>query len=130
MPRLSAGKPQSLRPRPLPEELPFVGHKTDPLVPEVQYLHVGDRIRLPLIDVNKPIPLPILAQPVTNRAPLDDATTDASLAAALAATPPGRTSSAPFLKLNLPDPFENRLRPAAVPPEDVAPTHTGARPAR
>jgi hypothetical protein len=130
MPRLPAGKTPSLRPRPLPEELPLIGHKSDPLVPEVQLLHAGDRIRLPSVDVNKPIPLPILAQPVTNRAPLDDATADASLAAALAATPPGRASPAPFLKLNLPDPFENRLRPAAVPTEDVAPAHTGARPAR
>jgi hypothetical protein len=128
MPRLPAGKTPSLRPRPLPEEPPLVGHKTDPLVPEVQYLHAGDRIHVPSADVNKPIPLPILAQPVSNRVPRDDATSDASLAAALAATPPGRMSPAPFLKLNLPDPFENRLRPANIPSEDVAPTHTGARP--
>jgi hypothetical protein len=130
MPRLPTGKTPSLRPRTLPEELPLLGNKTDPLVPEAQYLHAGDRIRLPSVDVNRPIPLPILARPVTNRAPLEDATADASYAAALAASPPGRTSPAPFLKLNLPDPFEYRLRPSAVPPDEVAPTHTGARPAR
>jgi hypothetical protein len=130
MPRLPAGKTTSLRPRPLPEELPLVGHKADPLVPEVQYLHAGDRVRVPSVDVNKPIPLPILALPVNNRAPTDDATSDVSLAAALAAMPPGRTSPAHFLKLNLPDPFENRLKPPVIPAEDVAPVHTGSRPAR
>jgi hypothetical protein len=130
MPRLPAGKSPLLRPRPLPEELPLVGHKTDPLVPEVQYLHTGDRIRVPSVDVSKPIPLPILAQPVSSRAPTDDATSDASLSAALAATLLGRMAPAPFLKLNLPDPFENRLKPPVVPAEDVAPVHTGSRPAR
>jgi hypothetical protein len=130
MPRLPTGKTPSLRPRPLPEELPLVGHKSDPLVPETQYLHAGDRIRVPSVDVNKSIPLPILAQPVSNRAPTDDATSTVSQAAALAGTPPGRASSAPFLKLNLPDPFENRLKPPEVPVEDVAPLHTGSRPAR
>jgi hypothetical protein len=128
MPRLPAGKTPSLRPRPLPEELPLISHKTDPLVPEVQYLHAGDRVRLHSVDVNKPIPLPILAQPVGSRSPLDDATTDASLAAALAATPPARATPAPFLKLTLPDPFENRLKPPTVADENIAPAHTGSRP--
>jgi hypothetical protein len=130
MPRLPAGKTPSLRPSSLPEELPLLGNKADPLPPEVQHLYAGDRIRVPSVDVNKPIPLPILAQPVSTRAPLDEVTSDASLAAALAAIPPGRTTPAPFLKQNLPDPFENRLKPPVIPEVEVAPLHTGSRPLR
>jgi hypothetical protein len=130
MPRLPAGKSPLLRPRSLPEELPLLGHKADPLAPEVQHLYAGKRIRVPSVDVNKPIPLPNLAQPVSTRAPLDEVTSDASLAAALAATPPARTTPAPFLKQNLPDPFENRLKSPVIPEVEVVPLHTGSRPLR
>jgi hypothetical protein len=130
MSRLPAGKSPSPRPRSLPEELPLNGNKSDPLAPEVQHLYAGDRIRVPSVDVNKPIPLPILAQPVSTHAPLDEVTSDASLAAALAATPPARTTPAPFLKQNLPDPFENHLKPPVIPEVEVAPLHTGSRPLR
>jgi len=130
MPRLPAGKSPALRPRPLPEDLPLAGHLTDPTPPQAQTLHAGDRVRIPSVDVNQPIPLPILAQPVSSRAPLDDATVDASRNAALAGSPPVRSTPAPFLKIDLPDPYENRLKAAVTPPEDVTPAHTGSRPGR
>jgi hypothetical protein len=130
MPRLPAGKSPALRPRPLPEDLPLAGHLTDPTPPQAQTLHAADRLRIPSVDVNQPIPLPILAQPASSRAPLDDATADASRHATLAGSPPVRSTPAPFLKIDLPDPFENRLKPAVTPPEDVTPAHTGSRPGR
>jgi hypothetical protein len=80
--------------------------------------------------VNQPIPLPILAQPVSSRAPLDDATAEASRNAALATSPPARSTPAPFLKIDLPNPFENWLKPAATPAEEVTPMHAGSRPNR
>jgi hypothetical protein len=80
----------------------------------------GKRTRLPSVDVNQPLPLPLLAQPVPDRAPLDDATGEASHTAALAAAPPRRGTPAPFLRLGLPDPFENRLPPRAT-MEEVLP---------
>jgi hypothetical protein len=129
MPRLPAGKTHALRPRPLPEGLPLAGHLKDPTPPQTQILHTGDRVRIPSVDVNQPLPAPILARPVSERAPLTDATADASYQAALAAAPPARATPAPFLKIDLPDPFERRLKPVAVPPEDVTPVHTGSRPA-
>ena len=60
---------------------------------------------------------------------LDDPTADASLAAALAARMPERTVPAPFEKLAVPDPFENRqaVRSAAAPPEESLPA-AGASP--
>jgi hypothetical protein len=130
MPRLPAGKSPALRPRPLPEDLPLAGHLADPTPPQAQTLHAGDRIRIPSVDASQPIPLPILAQPASNRAPLDDVTAEASRNAALATSPLARSAPVPFLKIDLPDPFENRVKPAATPAENVTPTHTGSRPSR
>jgi hypothetical protein len=130
MPRLPAGKSPALRPRPLPEDLPLAGHLTDPTPPQAPTLHAGQRVRIPSVDVNQPIPLPILAQPASNRASLEDATAEASRNAAFATSPPVRSTPAPFLKIDLPDPFENRLKPAVTLPEDVTPAHTGSRPGR
>jgi hypothetical protein len=75
------------------------------------------RIRAASPDVNQPIPLPILAQPVSDRAPLDDPTADASTAAATSAPIPPRTRKAPFVKRTLPDPYDNRRTEVPVPEE-------------
>jgi hypothetical protein len=130
MPRLPAGKPAVLRPRPLPEDLSLAGHLGHPTPPEIQTLHAGDRVRIPSVDVNLPIPVPILAQPASSRAPFDDVTADASRTAALATAPPARTTPAPFLKIDLPDPFEYRLKPVVLPLDDVTLVHTGSRPSK
>jgi hypothetical protein len=60
------------------------------------------------------LPLPILARPVPDRASLEDATAAYSATAATTAPPVWRTKPAPFLRLNLPDPYENR-RPSRLP---------------
>jgi hypothetical protein len=116
-------KGTAFRPRLLPEEPPFSRHRIVLAQPESIKLPAGPRVRLASPDVNQPIPLPILAQPVRNRAPLNDPTLDVSLSAALAETVPGRTSPAPFLRLTLPDPFENRktVRLRKTPPEEGIP---------
>ncbi len=97
-----------VRPRLLPEEPPFARHQVVLVQPEPIKLLAGARVRWPSPDVNQPIPLPILAQPIPDRVPLDDPTVAVSHSAALAETFPGRTDSAPFLRLTLPDPFEHR----------------------
>jgi hypothetical protein len=79
-----------------------------PALPQAPSLPQRRRVRVPSLDVNEPIPLPILAQPVSDRVSLDDPTLDASAAAAIAAPIPPRTSKAPFLKLTLPDPYDRR----------------------
>jgi hypothetical protein len=73
-------------------------------------------------DVNQPVPLPRLARPALDRAPVEDVTAEASTAAALAAPMPQRTTPARFLKLTVPDPYEHR-RPLGlpVPPEQTTP---------
>jgi hypothetical protein len=67
----------------------------------------GQRIRQSAADINQPAPLPILAAlPLTDRASLDDPTTEVSLADAILGIIPMRTAPAPFQKQILPDPFE------------------------
>jgi len=114
MPRLPAGTgAKPLRPRlVLPET--FGGVPSEPRLPQAMSLPAGELTRVPSVDVNKPIPLPILGQPLSDRAPIEDVTVEASSAAAIAATMPLRTQPTPFVRNNLPDPFEFR-RPVGMP---------------
>jgi hypothetical protein len=101
-------KGTQVRPGLLPEEPPLAHYQIAVAQPEPIKLPAGPRVRLPSTNVNQPIPLPILAQPISDRVPLDDPTVTVSHSAALAETFPGRTNPAPFLRLTLPDPFEHR----------------------
>ncbi|MHB1425230.1 MAG: hypothetical protein ACYC3I_18830 [Gemmataceae bacterium] len=84
------------------------GLADQPRLPQAPALPESGRIRAPSPDVNQPIPLPILAKPVSDRVSLEDPTLSASTAAATAATIPARTRKAPFLKQTLPDPYDHR----------------------
>ena len=107
--RLPVEKTSGLaRPGPLAEGVPLVSYYGTPEPPEAPRLPAGAPVREPSVDVNRPVPLPLLGTETPDRAPLDDPTTEASLAAALAAPLPQRTTPAPFLRLGVPDPFENR----------------------
>jgi hypothetical protein len=131
VPRLPAGrKGPPLRPGPLPDELPLVGLRPEP--PQESQLVAGDRVRLPGPDVNQPVPLPVLAAPAPDRTSLDDPTADFSAAAVQAAAMPVRQGPAPFVKLGLPDPFENRgaVRLREAPPEKNEPMTAAPRPPR
>jgi hypothetical protein len=104
--RLDKG-PGPLRPGPLPGEVVPNG-LIDTRLPERIHLPAGDRVRLPSPDITSPAPLPLVGQAVTDRVSLDDPTADLSLSAALTAPAPKRTQPAPFIRLSVPDPFENR----------------------
>jgi hypothetical protein len=95
----------------------------DPQPPRKEKLPAAKLPRVPAPDLNQPVPLPVLARPQADRAPLTDPTGDASLAAALAQPVPVRTTPAPPLRLNLPDPFENHqvARVRTPPPEEPQP---------
>jgi hypothetical protein len=129
VPRLPANrKGTSLRPRPLPDELPLTGSRAEP--PQKQRFFAGDRVRLPGPDVNQPAELPTLAVPAPDPTLLEDPTADFSAFAAQAATMPARAAPAPFVKLSLPDPFENRnaVRLREVPPEKNEPVTAAPKP--
>jgi hypothetical protein len=97
-------------------------------LPQAVPMPGGARTKEAGVDVTKPAPLPILGQPVPDRASLADATADASGAAVVAGTMPVRRRTVPFLRLGLPDPFEN-YRPlrVPVPPESTDPVTASPR---
>jgi hypothetical protein len=119
-------KAKPVRPALIHREPPLFRQRIELADPDSVKLPAGPRIAWPSPDVNQPIPLPILARQVHDRASLDDPSGEASLAAALAPTVPDRTTPAPFLKLNLPDPFEHRnaVRLRKAPPEISLPRDT------
>jgi hypothetical protein len=94
------------------------------MLPEETLLPAVDRARVPSPDVNEPLALPILAQSVPDRAPLEDPTGDASTAAALTAALPQRVIPAPFLRLAIPEPFEFRRPLTLVVGGETADPHT------
>jgi hypothetical protein len=87
-------------------------------------------VRVSSTDVNLLPPLPLLANPGSDRASLEDPTADDSLKSALSAAPPIRSNPAPFQRLNLPDPFENAqtIRLRAQLPEEQSPATGPVRP--
>jgi hypothetical protein len=128
--RLPEPRPaQPARPGPVPEALPLLGYRETPQPPEANSLTAGELVRAPSSDVNRPMPLPLLGALAPDRVPLDDPTSDQSVAAALAGQMPDRTTPAPFLKLTLPDPFENRqtVRLRTMPVEESTPIAAAPR---
>jgi TolA-binding protein len=78
----------------------------DPTPPPRHDLLVALRLSSP--EGEQPMPLTRLGQPQSGRAALGDPTGEISLALALSEPPPAPKAPAPFLRLNLPDPFEHR----------------------
>jgi hypothetical protein len=115
--RPAVSRPRPLLDEPLPNEPGLRGLPEEPVVPP------GQRLRLPSPDAALPVPLPLFAQPQPDRASFDDPTNAAAAAAALVETPPPRTAPAPFLRLSLPEPFENRrtVRTATPLPDEAMP---------
>jgi hypothetical protein len=107
-----------LAPRP-PAESFTASELLGPGPPEGVTMPAGLPPRVASIDVSRPPALPLTPRPTADRASLDDPTAEFSAQQAVAAPPPGRTSPAPFVRINLPDPFEHasavRLR---TPPAD------------
>jgi hypothetical protein len=120
LPRLPlAAHSTTLRPRLIEEEpldsLPESLHSS-----RLPSLPVGQRVRIESVNVDEPIPLPLLARPALDQASLDDPTAEVSADAARSALIPARTTPAPFLKLSLPDPYERR-RPVGIPTVEPEP---------
>jgi hypothetical protein len=125
----SPRKSSQLKPRLVLEEA-LLNAGADPLVPQIIALAAAERTRVESVDVNKPIGLPYLGQPVADRAPLDDATKAASGAAAVASPMPQRRNPVPFQRSTLPDPYEYR-RPVSsegLPAETGSPATSSPKP--
>jgi hypothetical protein len=99
--------PQPIRPWPLREQMPTGSLLTMPALPERAELALSSLTKIPTSDLAKPVNLPILAQPTFERPSLEDPTIDFSASNVIGAPLPLRNTPAPFVKINLPDPFEN-----------------------
>ena len=122
MPRLSQSSASTIRPASLPERVPanFGGRFLD--LPPRAELPVGPLTRTESRDSARPPDLPHLAtRPVPDRAPLADPTVEFTAASVISAVLPLRVSPAPFLRINLPDPFEHAAaaRPRTPVVEDL-----------
>ena len=110
IPTLAAERPRRTLP---PQSLLTPEQATDSpdvarSLPETPRFPVGALVRVPSVDVDRPLGLAAVAQPLPDRAALADPTLPAARLAVLAAPLPERTTPAPFLRLTLPDPFEHR----------------------
>src|SRR5205823_1983199 len=102
---------------PLHESVPLADNRSEPLIPERPQMPAGELVHVASVNLNGPLPLPIMGLPVREPSSSDDATSEFSLSVALAATPPWRTNLAPFIRLSIPDPFEHH--PAARLPVEL-----------
>jgi hypothetical protein len=107
----------------LEEAAPVSHRQVSHQLPERVQLPTTPRLRLPAPQLGDLAPVIVLALPQPDRAPLADPTGPASLEAILGEQIPSRTAQAPFERINVPDPFENRpaARLATPPPEAPAP---------
>jgi hypothetical protein len=124
-PRLTTKTAKPIRPHALPENTPLYGKRTSPRLPANIHLPAGELVYWPSSNSDEPPTLPTLAERQPDRAALGDPTAESSMAAALQAVIPLRTSLTPFVRLNLPDPFEHRAaaRLRTPPPEDPTPAN-------
>ena len=119
--RLPKPQGKDVKPRSAPEAQPLVWNREQSQMPQQIELPTSPLLRLPAVDVQTPLPIPILAQPQKDRASLGDPALEASLAAALMPFAPVRDRPVPFRALNLPDPFEHiRTGQLRNPPEENA----------
>jgi hypothetical protein len=117
-------KREPSRPRVLADLVVLADYTTEPDVPQRLDLPPPKLIRTPSRDVNLPIELPSLANWKPDRASLDDPAAEFAIESAQSAASPLRQQPAPFVPINLPDPFPNRTNVTAQEPEPpvVAPT--------
>lgn len=107
LPTLPSNPPGATRPMPLPEKVPIDLAPAHVVLPERITFRVGPLVKIEAPDVKQPVAVPILAQMKTDRASLDDPTIDFSNQSIISDNLPLRSTPAPFVKVNLPDPFEN-----------------------
>lgn len=128
LPKLPPPKQKPLRPRGLPDATPLSDMIEEITTPRRPELPESERIRTPSRDVNLPVELPTQARYQPDRAPLEDPTAELSVEKANAQTPPLRTTPAPFVRMNLPEPFEHRAVVRSSMPEPPVVTPVPAPP--
>lgn len=107
-PRLALPPGKAVRPSPLADPVPLDLGGLVPDLPARAEPPVGPLTRTDRRDVSEPADLPLLsAKPVTNRAPLTDPTSEFTATSVVRDKLPLRATPADFVRIDLPDPFEN-----------------------
>jgi hypothetical protein len=107
-PRLPLPKAKPARPMPLPDRVPPDLGGMFAQLPDRPEFATGPLTRTEARNVNVPPELPPLSQrPIADRAPLTDPTIDFTARSVVSPNLPLRTETTGFLRINLPDPFEN-----------------------
>jgi hypothetical protein len=104
-------------PRLLFEPVPLEYFTADPAPPQRIEFPPTQLIRTPSGDVNQPLDLPVQATYKLDRASLDDPTADYSVQQAQGGELRQRDKKAAFVRVNLPEPFENRVEVHSALPE-------------
>jgi hypothetical protein len=107
-PRLPLPETKPARPTPLPDRVPpDLGGLFTMLPPRGEFA-TGPLTRSEARNVNLPPDLlPLAQRPVADRAPVTDPTIDFTARSVVSPNLPLRTEPTGFLRINLPDPFEN-----------------------
>ena len=107
-PRLALTPTPDPRPVPLPDRVPLDLGGVIPDLPARPEIHTGLLTRTEGRDPSQPAELPPLSpKPVPDRAPLADPTAEFTAASVISPKLPLRTEVTGFVRINLPDPFEN-----------------------
>ena len=107
-PRLALAPRREPRPVPLPDRVPPDLGGVIPDLPVRPEVPTGSLTRTAGRDLSQPAELPPLSpKPVADRAPLADPTIEFTAASVINPTLPLRTEPTGFVRINLPDPFEN-----------------------
>jgi hypothetical protein len=117
------GEAPASKPAPVPEPLPLIDYAELPSLPGAPKVDVLPPVSVPSVNVEQPPVLVQVKQPAVDPPVSVNPTQEASKKAALEASPPPRTETAPYLPVKLPDPFANRKDATALesPAEDVTP---------
>jgi len=108
LPRLPLSAAREVRPVALAERVPPGLGSGYPRLPERSELPTGSLVKQEGRDVSKPTELPILSnRPVPDRAPLTDPTLEFTARSVISPNLPLRSVQVGFLRIPLPDPFEN-----------------------
>src|SRR5262249_27031148 len=114
---LPPAKAKTSRPRLLAELAPLIEYAAEPAPPQRLDVPPGQLIRTASRDVNLPIELPAQESWKPDRAAMDDPAAEFALESAQSASSPLREQPAPFVPVNLPDPFPNRASVTSPAPE-------------
>lgn len=96
-----------VRPTAMPDRVPADLAQHDLDRPETIVLPVGALTKIDRLDLSKPAELPILARPTADRASLDDPTAEFTARSVINSNLPLRVGLSMFVRVNLPEPFEN-----------------------